>query len=232
MRAFLATGILGSFAFDSSGNVIVYRLFPKRPAEIAERLKKARVGEILAEEREMIRELMIKGYKELVWNKDKEISGILCIRKQEHIGEETMQNSYRKLAMDLRWVSSQAELNEILSKVNLELTKTELRKEKRDQLIIRVMSVVEELEKELNVLSEKLREWYGLHFPEMTDTLVPDHQQYARLVSELAVRDNFTTERLIELGIPEDRATVLSEKAVTNLALVRVEGHRPTRHNA
>jgi nucleolar protein 56 len=99
-----------------------------------------------------------------------------------------MQSSYRKLAMDLRWVSSQAELNELLSKVNLELTKTELRKEKRDQLIIRVMSVMEELERELNVFSEKLREWYGLHFPEM-DREVSSHEKYVEIVARSGRRD-------------------------------------------
>ena len=189
MRAFLATGILGSFAFDSSGNTVEHRLFPKKPDEIAERLKKSRQGEVLPEEREIIRALVVKGYKELIWNKEAEIRGILCIRKKDHIGEEAMQNSYRKLALDLRWVSSQAELNEILSKVNVEMTKTELRKEKRDQLIIRVMSMVEELDKELNVFSEKLREWYGLHFPEM-DSQVSSHEKYVEMVTKYGRRND------------------------------------------
>ncbi len=195
----MATGILGSFAFDGEGRPIEHRLFPKKPGEIAQRLKKARKGEILPEEREIARELIIKGYKELIWDKPGEIRGILCVRKKEHIGEETMQGSYRKLAMDLRWVSSQAELNELLSKVNIELTKTELRKEKRDQLIIRVMSVVDELEKELNVLSEKLREWYGLHFPE-ADQRIQSHERYTEMVARAGRRHDIEDAELAKLA--------------------------------
>ena len=121
MRAHMATGILGCFAFDSNGKTIEYRLFPKRPDVIADKLRKSRKGEILPEDTEIIWELKRKGYKELVWSKDRQVAGILCIQKKDNIGEETMQSSYRKLAMDLRWVSSQAELNEILSGVNIPL---------------------------------------------------------------------------------------------------------------
>ncbi|MCK4714772.1 MAG: C/D box methylation guide ribonucleoprotein complex aNOP56 subunit, partial [Candidatus Aenigmarchaeota archaeon] len=119
--------------------------------------------------------------------------------KKDNIGEETMQNSYRKLAMDLRWVSSQAELNEILSGVNIELTKTELRKEKRDQLIMRTMSVLDEFEKELNVFSEKLREWYGLHFPE-ADSKIPSHEKYVEMVARHGRRESVQEKDLAGLA--------------------------------
>jgi nucleolar protein 56 len=199
MRAYLATGILGSFAFDSSGRTIAYRLFPKRPDVIAGRLMKSRAGGILPEELEIVRELARKGYRELVWSKDKEVRGINCIRKREHLGEEVMQGSYRKLALDLKWVSSQAELNEILSRVNVEMTKTELRRERRDQIIMRVVSVLDELEKELNVFSEKLREWYGLHFPEAS-SVIPSHERYAGLVARHGRRESVKDRELAKLA--------------------------------
>jgi len=199
MRAHIATGILGSFAFDTSGKPIEHRLFPKRPDVIAGKLRKSRAGGILPEELEIIRELSKKGYKEIVWNKDKQVRGMICIHKKDNVGEETMQGSYRKLALDLRWVSSQAELNEILSKVNIELTKTELRREKRDQIIMRVVSVLDELEKELNVFSEKLREWYGLHFPEAS-SMIPSHERYAELVARNGRRESLDDSGLAKLA--------------------------------
>ncbi len=199
MRAHIATGILGSFAFDSSGRAIEYRLFPKKPDVIADKLRKSRSGEILPEEMEIIRELSKKGYKEVIWNKDKRVRGMICIQKKDNVGEETMQSSYRKLALDHGWVSSQAELNEILSKVSIELTKTELRKEKRDQIIMRVVSVLDELEKELNVFSEKLREWYGLHFPEAS-SMIPSHEKYIELVARHGRRESLEDKGLAKLA--------------------------------
>jgi nucleolar protein 56 len=199
MRAHMAVGILGVFAFDSSGKPIEHRLFPKKPDVIAGKLKKSRAGEILPEESEIIRELIKKGYKELIWAKDRQVKGILCIQKRDNPGEEAMQSSYRRLALDTRWVSSQAELNEILSKVNIELTKTELRREKRDQLIMRVASVLDELEKELNVFSEKLREWYGLHFPE-ADSVISSHERYVEMVARHGRRESFDDKELARLA--------------------------------
>jgi hypothetical protein len=85
MRAHIATGILGSFAFDSSGKAIAHRLFPKRPDVIAGKLRKSRTGEILPEELEIIRELSKEGYKEIVWSKDKQVRGMVCIHKGDNL---------------------------------------------------------------------------------------------------------------------------------------------------
>lgn len=199
MRAYMAVGILGVFAFDDKGKVIDHRLFPKKPEVIAEKLRKFRAGEILPEENEIIWELKRKGYKELIWSKDKTVQGITCIQKKDHIGEETMQSSYRKLALDLKWVTTQAELNEILSKVSVESTKTELRKEKRDQIIMRVISIVDGLDKELNVFSEKIREWYGLHFPEV-DSRVANHEKYVEIVAKYGRRESVGDKDLAKLA--------------------------------
>lgn len=51
---------------------------------------------------------------------------------------------------------------------------------KRDALIIQTVSAMDEADKTINVLSERLREWYSLHFPEL-DRAVPDHKAYAKL---------------------------------------------------
>lgn len=51
---------------------------------------------------------------------------------------------------------------------------------KRDALIIHAVSAMDELDKTINVLAERLREWYSLHFPEL-DKAVSDHQSYAKL---------------------------------------------------
>lgn len=199
MKAYMATGLLGVFAFDEKGETVEKRLFPKKPEVIAAKLKKSRSGQILPEETEIIRELIKKGFKELVWSKDREVKGISCLQKKDNLGEETMQGSFRKLALDLRWASSQGEINELLSKVNIEMTKTELRKEKRDLIVMRVVSILDGLDKELNVFSEKLREWYGLHFPEM-DSRVSSHERYAQMVAKAGRRESVEDKELAAMA--------------------------------
>ena len=51
MRAFVATDIVGSFAFDEDGNLLEHVLFKKDPEYIADELAKARKGEIIEEEK-------------------------------------------------------------------------------------------------------------------------------------------------------------------------------------
>ena len=199
MRAFVGTCFVGSFAFDSDGKVVDKKLFPKKIEVIAEKMSKSRSGEVLPEEREIIRGLPGKGFKEVVWDKAAEIPGIGCVCKKENLATEILSTQLRKIAMDSRWVSTQAELNEILSKVQVELTKTELRKEKKDFVIMRMISIIDELDKTTNTLSELLREWYGLHFPEMAKR-IGSNERFAGIVARYGDRKNIDEKDLAGLA--------------------------------
>jgi nucleolar protein 56 len=199
MRAFVGTCFVGSFAFDAEGKVIDKELFPKKIEVIVEKMKKSRAGEVLPEEEKIIQRLAKKGIKEIVWDKKAEVRGVSCIYKKDNLAMEALQNQFRKLAMDSRWVSSQAEINEILSKVQIELTKKELKKEKKDFMIMRVIGIIDELDKTLNTLSELLREWYGLHFPELAKE-VGSNERFVELIAEHGSRENIDDKKLKELA--------------------------------
>jgi len=190
---------MGSFAFDADGKLIDKELFPKRIEVIVEKVKQARAGEVLPEEKEIIQRLAKKGIMEIVWDKKAEVKGVSCVYKKDNLASEILQNQFRKLAMDSRWASSQAELNEILSKVQIELTKKELKKEKKDVMIMRVISIIDELDKTLNTLSELLREWYGLHFPELAKE-VGSNERFAELITKHGDKDNIEEKGLKELA--------------------------------
>jgi nucleolar protein 56 len=51
----------------------------------------------------------------------------------------------------------------------------------------------------------RLREWYGVHFPEL-DRLIEKHETYARLVMNLGYKDNFSLEALEKEGLPKEKA--------------------------
>jgi nucleolar protein 56 len=75
---------------------------------------------------------------------------------------------------------------------------------------MQMVSAVDELDKVINVLAARVREWYGLHFPEL-DEVLQDPRLYARLVSVLGRRENFSARRLAELGVPESKASAVEE---------------------
>ncbi len=195
LRAYVATNIMGSFAFNEKGDIIDKKLFPKEPEKIAQRLALIKTGEIVEEERKILDNLIQCGYKEVIWDTERKYSGIECICKPENIAGQKLQEEFRSIALQLKWVSSQAELNEILTNVNVLLTRTEIQKPRKDEVIMRCVSVLNESEKTANIFSEKMKEWYGLHFPELA-AAVKSNEKYAEIVSKYGSRENIKDEEL------------------------------------
>lgn len=211
MKAYVATNIAGVFAFDKDGNVIYKKLFPKKPEVIAEKLRRSREGEIIEEEREVLTKLRLKGYKEVVWDKKAKDGYISCVYDPENKGKEIAKNEFRRLALETRWAGTQSEVNEILTKVQVLLSGQDIKKSvKKDRIIMQVIGVVDELDQELNVLSERLREWYGLHFPELLRE-IKTHEKFADIVSRYGSRDKIAepgidklAERSVGIDFSED----------------------------
>lgn len=181
MRAYVATNIMGVFAFDEKGSLLEKVLFPKDPEQIAERLAKSRSGEIIKEEHELLRALKARGIVEVAWDKRAHSNIINTVYEPENPGKTALQDQFREFAMEFKWAVTQAQLNEMLTKVNILLTKVKLKEEKKDKILMRAVSAFDEVDRELNTLSELLREWYGLYFPEAV-TSVKSNERLSELL--------------------------------------------------
>ena len=104
--------------------------------------------------------------------------------------------------------------NEFARKVTLELAGLGIASAaaKRNLSAVQAVRAMDDLDKVLNLLAGRVREWYGLHFPEM-DRLVEKHDMYARLVAKLGNRRNFTSEALVGEGVPSEKAEELAKAA-------------------
>lgn len=196
MKVYIATNIVGAFAFDGKKKIVHYVLFQANPELIAERLNQVKKGELVPEEETLLKDLVRSGYKEVIWDKKIDFPGIKCMYEQENFGKNALQQDFRRLALDLGWVGSQSELNKLLSSVNVMLTKKQLRRPKKDRILMHAIGVVDELDRVVNTLSERMREWYGLHFPE-ADKLIQSHEQLARIIHEQGSRDKIKDKKLI-----------------------------------
>jgi nucleolar protein 56 len=215
MKVFVSANIVGVFAFDKKGKMVHYNLFSPDPELIAGRLNDLKNGELIAEEEALVRDLIRSGYKEIVWDKKIDYPGIKCLYEPENPARDILQRDFRKLAFDLHFVRDQAEMNRLLSQVNVRMTKKELRKEKKDVILMRAVGVIDELDKTINTLSEHMREWYGLYFPE-AEKLIRDHDQLAKAIWKEGVREKLADKKVrkyadITAGMPfsgEDLAAV------------------------
>jgi nucleolar protein 56 len=64
-----------------------------------------------------------------------------------------------------------------------------------DNMIIQAISILDQLDKDINTFSMRVKEWYGYHFPELVK-VVPDNYDYARAVRFIKRRGSLTDESL------------------------------------
>ena len=74
--------------------------------------------------------------------------------------------------------------------------------DKVDTMIIQAISLLDDLDKELNTYAMRVREWYGWHFPEMAK-IINDNLAYARVVLAVGMRSNASNTDLSDI-LPEE----------------------------
>ncbi len=192
MQAYIVTTFIGCFGVDERNKIIGFKPFPKTPEQVADKLRLAEL-EVIDEEKQLMYDLYKKHFKEFIFSVRK--PGVKHAEPGNK-SEEYVKQNLRKLAIDYKIVRDQAEFNNLLTQINLELTKSKIKKAvERDRLIVQANGAVEELDKSINILVERLREWYGLHFPEM-DRIVLDHEKFARIIEKFGSRQKIRDPKL------------------------------------
>jgi nucleolar protein 56 len=80
--------------------------------------------------------------------------------------------------------------------------------ESPDLHIIQAINSLDEIDKIANGLSSRLREWYGLHFPEL-DNIIDSINGYAQIVMA-GKRESLTKQIFEDAGFPESKVEMLS----------------------
>jgi nucleolar protein 56 len=215
MKIFVAEHALGSFAFDEEGKLIAYSLNPKDVGKVVEMLLMEEEGEPLASTVDLLKkvnadEVVVEN--EVVIPKIQAM-GIKASASPHHLGARKLRANLTQIAKESNFSESESEIYNFLHVVSLELTRRKLRRaaQKRDQLAIQAVRAIDDIDKTINLFSERLREWYSLHFPEL-DKMIEDHRVYASIVAQ-GYRDLIGEEDLKKLGIQEQRARKIVEVA-------------------
>jgi len=87
--------------------------------------------------------------------------------------------------------------------------------EKVDTMIIQAVSLIEDLDKELNNFMMRLREWYGWHFPEL-GKIVTDNLVYAKTVKAIGMKHKAAETDLTEV-VPEEIVDKVKEAAEVSM---------------
>ncbi len=220
LKAYLVESPIGIFALDAKGKIVGKAVFGKDKEKAAAKLDKLRSAEPIEELSDILERLRKDRFKTLVIENEGlarriEEGGALKVTVER--GSKVVQKFRNKLpsiAVDLRIFETEEDFNNFIREVTVQLAKVAVSVAvgRRDLYAVQTVRAIDDLDKMLNLFAGRIREWYGLHFPEL-DRLLEKHETYVRLVTDLGNRENFTKSQLVKEGVPEDRATTIEEAA-------------------
>jgi len=220
MKATILASLIGVLAFDQDGEIVDKILFGKDPRLIAEKLNAVDNGKPIDEIFSLTQRIEKKGYSTFIFE-NTAIAAAVEKRLNLEVSAvhpspqgEVLRRNLEKFALETGFTEQPEELRELIRKVSTELTRLRVRKagEKRDLMVAQTILSIDDLDKTANLFMGRIREWYGLHFPEL-DRLVENHETYAKLVLHFGKRANFALENLEKEGLPANKAAQIAEAA-------------------
>lgn len=222
MRCYIIDSLIGIFAIDDGGNFLNYIDFLDDIQKSVNFYNSLNNDTLSAEYLDFMNELNSSGFDDFVFDNRK----LKDITLQD-LGYNT---SFEKLSLEFK--NFRFNLSDQLKKIGITKTRDEilsffkmveehLIKEqisqfgsKGDVEVIQIIETLDILKKSLSLFSSRMREWYGLHFPELVDKIIEDNILIARLISVLGHRDNFTYNKIDqEFGFKEERIKMLQNLA-------------------
>ena len=182
---------LGLAAFDESNNLITSKKFDN-PVQTYSRLRN---GESSLELNEIIETL--RSFDCVSVNDANIVSLLQKSGLNSHVMPEEEQNKIQnsKPAYIVRSELANDEVDAMQALRNFAIQYSSVRvkeaSEKLDVHIIQSINALDELDKIINVIGARMREWYGLHFPEL-DNLIQSLLAYAEIVTRAGSRENIT----------------------------------------
>ena len=223
MKTFLIQFPFGIAAFDDKNSLVEKFLFPKKPQAAARSLLKAEAGKMSDEVFSLISLLKNAGYDTFVFEKANLAEEIqrkmnVTVEVAKPAEAEVLRSRMSEVAVESGFVNDEAELSLWNRNVSMELAKLRIKgaSEKRDLIIAQGIQTLDDLDRTVNLFMGRLREWYGVYFPEL-DRLIEKHETYSRLAMNLGDRENYTIENLEKENIPKERAQLVAKAAESSM---------------
>jgi nucleolar protein 56 len=128
--------------------------------------------------------------------------------------QDEIQNTKPLLIVSSKFADNETQAMQLLRNFAIELSSSKVKEtsERLDLHIIQSINALDELDKIINTIGARMREWYGLHFPEL-DNLIQSLTAYAEIISRSGVRANLTEEILENAGIQNRKSEIIMEAA-------------------
>lgn len=199
--------LIGVFALTPEGNIIEKALYPKEPEKIARVITRQRNGEITREVNKVAEGLIKRGFDNITTT-NPELAETLRSEYSFEVDiiesgpSDQLREELPQIARQNKIVRDDEGYFELGRQVSTLLTRGAVQDALggKEAQIAQTVQLLGELDTSLNGLSSRVREWYGLHYPELS-RVVRDHQKYLSFITEICDRSQVTKEKLEALGL-------------------------------
>ncbi len=224
MKVTVITSLMGVLGFDDNAQIVDKILFEKNPNLIAKKLNLIDVGKLIPEITTLLKRLKKKGYTTFVFEKAafaEEAERQLDVKTeiaQPSVQGEKLRGNVERFAKKLGFIHQSQELRELTRVILVELTRLRVKRagEKRDLMVAQAILSIDDLDRTVNLFFGRIREWYGLHFPEL-DRMLEKHETYSRMILNIGERKNFSLESLMNEGLSESKALRIAKAAESSM---------------
>ena len=210
MPVYLALSAFGVFILDDKNDVIAKHIFYPDPAKAASNLlaiseeeESSLIAVIIAEIKKLGETQVIIEDQMLarLLSKSGDIDAKLEPNKAIKWFRENQFDYLTKLGI-INTVEDVASYRRDVA-IRLAKSKVSVASEEKDLLVKNAIDAIDEVDKSINVLVMRLREWYSIHHPSLS-TIVEDQDQFARILREVSGKDSMNRKLLENAGVPSD----------------------------
>lgn len=223
MKAFIIQFPFGNAAFDEKKALIEKVLFTRKPSTAARSLLKTETGKLSDELFSLVTLLKNAGYDVFVLenaNLADETMRKMDVKTEvaKPSDADVLRSKMNTVALESGFAKDEQELSLWNRNVSLELAKLRIKgaSEKRDLIVAQGIQTLDDLDRTVNLFMGRLREWYGVYFPEL-DRLIEKHETYARLTMNIGYKEDYTIENLEKENIPKERAGFVIKAAESSM---------------
>lgn len=224
MKVAIVHCIYGLLALNDNLEIVDTTLFPTAIEKHVSILQQLQNNEITEELTQFINGLIHKQVTHFVFENQSLANKIqanfslsISVEVPSTAGKFVRDNLWT-IAKDLGYLTSKTDVGLFLNTLTTQLSRRGIREksEKKDQMLTQAIMVLDDLDKTYNLFTNRVKEWYGLYFPELA-SLLSDNDTYIHLINSLLTRESFTIKRLENAGISIEKATQIAKIAQNSM---------------
>jgi nucleolar protein 56 len=223
MKATIIHSALGIFAFDAQDKPIEGLFFPNDVELVAKKVETLKKGGELEEIHELNIKLREKGYDEFI-AEDASIAASLAHENSKAAIDQNagkgglLRKRVEELALEQGHYKSDEARLVFLHDVSVAIARDTVQEDsgRRDLMVTQAILTLDDLEHAFNLFANRLREWFGYYFPEMSG-IISDSDTYVRLISSFGERHNLTVDNLLTEGLTREISEILAKNVENSM---------------